>query len=247
MKWNTELYNSKHSFVYEFGSQVLDLLNPQFGEKILDLGCGSGQLTNQIKERGANVIGIDNSKEMIAAAKANFPDIDFRVMDAADFSFDFEFEAIFSNAAFHWFENPEKAVESMYRNLKSGGRIVMEFGGKDNILSIYKAVKTLLAGKGYLFKDFWYFPSIGEFTSLLEKKGFTVNFAHYFARDTELSGNENAIVDWIEMFGEKFFREVSPEDKSQILDKAKEILRPTNYINGRWIADYKRIRVIAEK
>lgn len=247
MKWDTERYNSRHSYVYEFGSQIVELLDPQPAETILDLGCGSGQLTNEIYGSGARVIGIDSSAEMVEAAKSNFPEIDFRVMDATELSFDFQFDAIFSNAVFHWIKNPEKAVEAMYQNLKNGGRIVMEFGGKGNIHGIYATVKRLLAEKGYSFEDFWYFPSIGEFTALLEKKGFTVNFARAFARDTELSGEENALIDWIEMFGDNFFQAVSSEDRSQILNEAKEILRPTHYKNGTWFADYKRIRIMATK
>lgn len=247
MEWNADLYNDKHAFVYQFGSQIIDLLKPQFGEKILDLGCGSGELTKQIKEAGAETYGIDSSPEMISKAKANYSEIDFRVMDATEIDFDFKFGAIFSNAVFHWIKNPDKAVEKMFASLKDGGRIVMEFGGKGNVQNIVEAVKQSLTKRNLQFHDFWYFPSIGEFASLLEGKGFKVTYAEYFPRETELADEKTGIADWLEMFGKPFFSEVKETEKPLFLREVTEILRPTNYRSGKWYADYKRIRVVAVK
>lgn len=247
MQWNADLYNDKHAFVYQFGSQIIDLLKPQTGEVILDLGCGSGELTKAIKDSGAKTYGIDSSPEMIPKANSNYPEIDFRVMDATGLDFDFKFDAIFSNAVFHWIKNPEKAVEKMFENLKDGGRIVMEFGGKGNVQNIVEAVKTSLAKRNLQFHDLWYFPSIGEFASLLENKGFKVTYAEHFLRETELADEETGIADWLEMFGKPFFSEIKETERSSFLQEVTEILRPTNYKNGKWFADYKRIRVIAVK
>ena len=247
MKWNAGLYNEKHSFVYEFGAQIIDLLDPQPNETILDLGCGSGELTKAIADRGALAYGIDSSPEMIAKAEENYPAMDFWVMDAININFDFKFDAVFSNAAFHWISEPEKAVESIARHLKTGGRLVMEFGGHGNVQSIIEAARNALAKRDLAFQDFWYFPTIGEFASLLEKHGFSVGFAQLFPRETELSGSERAITDWLEMFGENFFRDTSGQAKAEILEEITEALRPTSYRNGKWYADYKRIRVSAVK
>lgn len=247
MQWNADLYNDKHAFVYQFGSQILDLLKPQTGEVILDLGCGSGELTKAIKDSGAKTYGIDSSPEMISRAKANYPEIDFRVMDATALDFDFKFDAIFSNAVFHWIKNPEKAVEKMYENLKDGGRIVMEFGGKGNVQNIVEAVKISLAKRNLQFHDLWYFPAIGEFASLLENKSFKVTFAEHFPRETELADEETGIADWLEMFGKPFFSEINETEKPIFLQEVTEILRPKNYRNGKWYADYKRIRVVTVK
>jgi 2-polyprenyl-3-methyl-5-hydroxy-6-metoxy-1,4-benzoquinol methylase len=63
MKWNAELYDDKHSFVFQYGESVLELLDIKPGEQILDLGCGTGHLTKQIKDHGAEVTGIDASAE----------------------------------------------------------------------------------------------------------------------------------------------------------------------------------------
>ncbi|HYE71933.1 MAG TPA: class I SAM-dependent methyltransferase, partial [Blastocatellia bacterium] len=122
MKWDSSLYDQKHAYVTKYGEGVLDLLNSQAGERILDVGCGTGHLTKKIAESGAEVVGIDSSAEMIEVARTTYPEINFVVADATDFSFDKPFDAIFSNAALHWVKPPEQAVICMSRALKSGGR-----------------------------------------------------------------------------------------------------------------------------
>jgi ubiquinone/menaquinone biosynthesis C-methylase UbiE len=69
MKWNADLYDDKHGFVSQFGTSVLELLEAKPGEAILDIGCGTGDLTKQIQELGAHVTGNDYSPEMIAQAR----------------------------------------------------------------------------------------------------------------------------------------------------------------------------------
>src|ERR1700735_3473519 len=102
MKWNARLYDDKHNFVFRFGEDVVQLLNPRQGERILDLGCGTGYLTNLIAQAGARVTGIDNSPAMLEIARASYPDLDFHVMSATDFHFNSLFDAVFSNAVLHW-------------------------------------------------------------------------------------------------------------------------------------------------
>src|SRR3569833_32276 len=100
--WDAELYEANHAFVWQLGQGVIDLLDPKPGERILDLGCGTGQLTKQIAERGADIIGVDASPDMIGQARQNFPGIQFSLQDAAEMAFNAEFDAVFSNAALHW-------------------------------------------------------------------------------------------------------------------------------------------------
>jgi trans-aconitate methyltransferase len=128
MKWNAELYDDKHSFVFQFGENVLDLLEVKPGERILDIGCGTGYLTQQIQNQGAEVMGTDFSPEMIAQAKANYPDVSFAVADASNFSVEEPFDAVFSNAALHWIHNQDGLMKSVYNALKPGGRFVAEMG-----------------------------------------------------------------------------------------------------------------------
>ena len=73
MSWDAKQYQQRHSYVFEYGRALLDLLAPQPGEKILDLGCGSGQLTAAIAGAGASVIGLDAPLEMLSEARGIFP------------------------------------------------------------------------------------------------------------------------------------------------------------------------------
>ena len=248
--WKPDLYNDKHAFVYQYGENLIDLLSPKAGERILDLGCGSGQLTAKIGESGANAIGIDNSPEMIHDAKAKFPLVEFYVMDAAGFDFNQPFDAIFSNAALHWVLRKEDAIQSMYRNLKKGGRLVLEFGGKGNVETIANQLRLSLEKRGFeenAALTLWYFPSIGEYASLLEKYGFRVTFAQHFDRPTELADPTSGIKDWLSMFAEAFFKGVPEKIQEEIKEEVQTEIKSLSFLNGKWYADYKRIRIVAWK
>lgn len=248
--WNVELYNNKHGFVHQYGEQLIEILDPKPGELILDLGCGAGQLTNKIAGFGAKVIGLDSSAEMIESAKHSFPELEFHILDAADFRFKAPFDVIFSNAALHWVTDQEKAVQCIYQNLKKGGRLVVEFGGRGNVDSIVQALKKALIQFGYEENsklNRWYFPSISEYTQLLENKGFEVVFAHLYDRPTLLDSPDAGIKDWIEMFGKDFFKGVSDSDKQRILNQVQNDVMDTCFREGKWYADYRRIRIHAIK
>lgn len=248
MAWNAELYKDKHAFVFAYGNSLIEWLQPVAGENILDLGCGTGELTAQLAETGAKVTGIDSSASMIQHAQANFPGINFQVADATSFSFpDEQFDAVFSNATLHWIRQQEKALDRIHHHLKPGGRFVLEMGGKGNVDDITGALEKAMQTKGYTYKPFWYFPSVGEYTSLLEEYGFRVNQVHYFDRETELSDPENGIVEWLQMFGSHFLDQVPEQDRLPILQEAQESLRATNFRDGKWYTKYVRLRVKAEK
>jgi len=108
--WDAANYQDRHSFVWRYGANLVELLDPQPGERILDLGCGTGQLTAEIAQRGARVTGLDHSAEMLAEARRNFPQLEFIPGDAASFDFCEPFEAVFSNAALHWVKAAEGAA-----------------------------------------------------------------------------------------------------------------------------------------
>jgi len=248
MKWDAKLYNAKHSFVYNYGESLIELLNPILNERILDLGCGTANLTKQISDKTKNIVGIDSSLDMVLSAQKQYPELEIYHEDATNFNFDEPFDAIFSNATLHWVLNYESCAKSMFRNLNSNGRIVVEFGGKGNVQLIIESLRKHLSSYNYLEQSKlkqWYFPSIGDYSQALEKVGFRVTFAQHYDRLTEL--NENGIKDWIEMFGKNFLENVKEEHKLEILDKVQEELRPELFKSGKWYADYKRIRIIAIK
>jgi len=250
MKWNAELYDDKHSFVFEYGENVLELLDVKRKERVLDLGCGTGHLTQQIHERGGIVTGIDSSPEMIWHAKETYHDVDFEVADGTDFHFEKPFDAVFSNATLHWILNADAAIKCVYENLKPGGRFVAEMGGKGNMGKIIAATQKALGAHGYtnLAKaQQWYFPSLGEYTSKLEAAGFRVTFAAHFDRDTLLQDGRQGVAKWLNMFGPIYFEGIAPAEKEQILNEITDILEPDYNKDGQWYADYKRLRFIAIK
>jgi trans-aconitate methyltransferase len=247
MKWNATLYDNKHSFVAKYGEDVLGWLAPKEGEHILDVGCGTGTLTEKIAEAGAVVTGIDASQEMIAKAKQAYNRIEFFVKDATDFSFDEPFDAAFSNATFHWIKDQQQLLQCIYNNLRAGGRLVYEMGAKHNVESIHNAVKKVLIEEGFEENtsiQVNYFASAGEHAAMLEKIGFTVSGIIQFDRPTELVG-EDGMRNWIIQFGQSFFKNIPAEKIEIILDKSVAILKETNYKNGKWYADYIRLRVKA--
>jgi trans-aconitate methyltransferase len=249
MKWNSALYDKSHAFVFSYGEDLISLLNPKPGEHILDLGCGTGHLTNQLASQGASVVGFDSSPEMIAKAQTAYPEIAFHVMDGKTFSFQQKFDAIFSNAVLHWIPEAKQVAQNIYNHLNSDGRMVIEFGGKGNNEKMLAALKRALINHGYSEQakiNFWYYPSIGEHATILEEVGFRVTYAAHFDRKTPLEGSEG-MKNWFRMFGSNFFKGIEAKVQEQILDEVEAALTPTHLENDKWYADYKRIRMIAIK
>jgi trans-aconitate methyltransferase len=232
--WDAKQYQQRHSYVFQYGQAVLDLLAPRKGERILDLGCGSGQLTAAIADVGATVIGIDSSPEMLVEARAHYPAIEFRLGDAADFAIESPADAVFSNAVLHWVKDAPGAAACIARALKPGGRFVAEFGGHGNIQPVVEALREVLGP----VEMPWYYPSIGEYASVLEANGLEPREAWLIDRPTPVEG-EDGMQDWLAMFAR-----FAPRDR---LHEVAERLRPTHYKDGVWTLDYVRLRIVARK
>jgi SAM-dependent methyltransferase len=245
--WNTALYDGKHSFVSALGEDLLGLLNPQPGQTVLDVGCGTGDLAAKIAASGATVIGVDPSAEMILAARGKHPNLVFVQKDICDFDEPGTFDAAFSNATLHWVPRADDAARAISRALKPGGRFVAEFGGHGNIAGIAAAVRSaLLALTGRDIPHRWYFPSVGEYSAVLERNGFEVNAAWLFDRPTPLSGADG-MRNWISMFGGGLFDGVDADTRERAIAQAEASLFATHFKDGQWTADYRRIRVVARK
>lgn len=240
--WDANRYQAGHSYVWRHGEGLVDLLAPQPGERILDLGCGSGQLTARIAESGAAVTGLDHSPEMIVQARANFPNIEFRGGDATNFTIDPPVDAVFSNAALHWVKDAAAAIECVWRALRPGGRFVLEMGGHGNIGRLLAVVREV-AGP---VESPWFFPTVGEYSTLLEARGFEVRIATLFDRPTEIEG-ENGLEDWLLMFGAGLFGGFSDTRAQELRRAVADRMRATSYRDGRWTLDYRRLRIQAEK
>jgi trans-aconitate 2-methyltransferase len=243
--WDAEQYEGKHSFVWRLGAGVVELLAPQPGERILDLGCGTGQLTAEIAKKCAHAVGLDNSANMIGQARQNYPGLTFALGDAANFHFEEPFDAVFSNAVLHWVKNSDAAVDSIARALRPGGRFVAEFGGHGNTRSILDALRNVLGTEADA-RCPWYYPSIGGYASVLERHGLEVRQAELFDRLTPLEG-EKGMEDWLRMFCGSFFKGMPAEEVTTKISELVKLLRPERYSDGVWSVDYRRLRVLAVK
>jgi len=248
MKWDTKLYDNKHGFVTKYGQGLLELLAPKPGERILDVGCGTGHLTYQIAQAGALASGLDASPEMIDTAHSAYPQIEFMLADAAEFSVANPYDAIFSNAALHWVHRAEEAVKCMSRALRTGGRFVVEFGGKGNVVQIYSALEQSIEElTGQKVKAANYFPSVGDYASLLEKHGIAVEMAMLFDRPTPLDEGEKGLENWIRMFRRPVIESLPLEMTTLVMDRIKLRLRGKLFHDGSWYADYRRLRIVGRK
>jgi trans-aconitate methyltransferase len=239
--WDAARYQDQHSFVWRFGASLLESLKPQAGERILDVGCGTGQLTAEIAHSGATVIGLDKSDEMLAEARKNYPALQFVLGDAAAFQFPEPFDAVFSNAALHWVKDAEGAVRSISQALRPGGRFIAEFGGHGNIASVLAALRAVFGPQADQ-RSPWYYPSIGEYAPLLERHGFELCSASLFDRPTPLEG-EDGLANWLRMFTGTYWRDLPPGAADDAIHQMVDHLRPTLYRDGIWTVDYRRLRV----
>ena len=247
-RWDSALYDSKHSFVSHFGEEMIALLAPQVGERILDLGCGTGHLAHKIAGYGATVIGMDHSPAMIAQAQQHYPELTFLVGDGEDFTFDAPFDAVFSNAALHWMKHADAVAGCIARALRPGGRFVAELGGRTNVQTIYTALVAAIAAAGHTPpKEMpWFFPSIGEYATILEAHGFLVSYAILFHRPTSLEGDDG-LRNWLRMFADHLLRDLLAETQETIIVDVERQLRPTMFSDGHWTADYVRLRIAATR
>ena len=247
--WNANLYDKKHSFVSQYGEDLLGSLAPQQGETILDLGCGTGDLANKLHQIGVNIVGIDKSENMIQQAQKKYTGILFKVQDAINMHYTNEFDAVFSNATLHWVKEPKLALQGIYQALKQDGRFVAEFGGKGNVQIITNEIINQLRifeSKDRSDRFPWYYPSIGEYSTLMEQVGFRVTLAQHFDRPTPLEG-ANGLRNWIEMFANSMFEGLTIETKDLIMNRVEKSLKEVLYHDGKWLADCKRIRVVGIK
>ncbi|TMK08595.1 MAG: methyltransferase domain-containing protein, partial [Alphaproteobacteria bacterium] len=199
--WSAERYAATAHFVPAFGAPVVELLDPQPGERILDLGCGDGVLTEKIGAIGATVVAVDAAPDMVAAAKAR--GLDARVIPGQSLAFEGEFDAVFSNAALHWMRPQEAVLDGVRRALKPGGRFVAEMGGHNNTAAILTAMRAVLARRGIeaLSLSPWYFPSAAAYRKKLEAAGFAVEEIAIIPRPTPIDAGLDA---WLDAFAEDF-------------------------------------------
>ena len=246
-QWNAADYARVGSFVPELGAAALDLLDPRPGEHILDVGCGDGALTRKIIARGASVVGIDNSVDMIDAAKA--AGLDAHLLDAAAMRFDTEFDAVFSNAAIHWMLDRQAVAAAIFRALKPGGRFAGEMGADGNIATLRRGIRDELEARGYPVpaEDPQWYPTVEQFRGVYGPAGFTDIDARIIPRETELA---SGIAEWVKTFRAGWLdaAQVPEAERDEVAAAIERRLEPQlRRPDGSWFADYVRLRFIMRK
>lgn len=242
--WKADRYAQHAHFVPALGKAVLDLLKPVSGERILDLGCGDGALTEKIAASGASVVGIDAAAEMVAAAQAR--GLDARLIDGMRLNFVAEFDGVFSNAVLHWMkDDPDAVIAGVARALKPGRRFVGEMGGHGCVAAITVAMMAVLERHGVEGKSAipWYFPTVDDYRARLERGGFSVEYIQLVPRPTPLPTD---MAGWLDTFAQPFLRHLPAQSRVGARDEVVALLRPVLCDGaGRWTADYMRLRFVA--
>lgn len=238
--WNPESYSKNARFVSDLGEPLLRLLEPKPGELILDLGCGDGALTAEIGRAGSAVVGIDASVAQLQAARIRR--LNVVAMDGQRLAFKRQFDAVFSNATLHWMKQAESVVAGVASCLKPEGRFIGEFGGKGNVETIRAVIHACLRDRGIepWSVDPWFYPSPEEYTELLNRSGFTVEYIELIPRPTKLPGD---LRDWLELFAQPFSKALTENQREGYLGEVRRLLAPLiRQPDGAWIADYVRLR-----
>jgi trans-aconitate methyltransferase len=219
------------------------------GERISDLGCVCGDLPAARPVRGAEVLGLDSSAEMLARARERFPHLQLLQADGHELLIDEPVDAVFSNAALHWMRDPDEVLAAVRGATRFGGRFVAEMGGAGNVAQLIAALRAA-AFRLDLDTELdlpWYFPTPAEQASRLEQAGFTVRLLHYVDRPTPLVDCTDGAADWWRMFGASVLEAVPPDRLDELLATVNEVARP-HLVDavGTWVADYVRLRFVAE-
>lgn len=244
-RWSPELYDTKAKFVGDLANDAVDMLAIKQGERILDLGCGDGYLSLKLQAKGATIVGVDFSPELVTAARER--GIDARHYNGEELDFVNEFNGAFSNAAMHWMKRADAVAAGVHRALKPGGRFVGEFAGKDNAKIIRTSVHAALDNRGFDSAkiDPWYLPDEEEYRRVLEAAEFEVVEIELFDRPVQIDYH---VKDWIRTFGSPYLSLLSAAQKEDLLEEvSQDINSDLCDDDGRWTIDYTRLRFLAVK
>jgi trans-aconitate 2-methyltransferase len=196
MDWDARRYHRISDPQVAWGRQVLQRLAPQAGERILDLGCGSGRLTAELLERigAGHVVGLDRSAAMLAAAvryRREHPPVtplhdastepsrlSFVRGDGGALPFADAFDGVVSTATLHWLLDHDAAFSSVYVALAPGGRFVAQCGGFGNLRALLERAAGLMSDAAWAsafhgWTDPWLFATVPDTVLRLERAGFT--------------------------------------------------------------------------
>lgn len=249
--WNADDYARNARFVADLAAPLVGWLDPKPGESIMDLGCGDGELTTVIARYGAELLGVDTSPELVAAARQR--GLHAVIGDGQCLSRNpavaGPFDAVFSNAALHWMNrDPQAVVDAVFERLRPGGRFVAEFGGAGNCAPIRDALRAEAAYRGYDpdALDPWFFPDEESYIRQLGSAGFSIEHHECVARPTRLPGD---ISDWLTTLARPFLQPFAQgQQRTGYINAVRQrLIESLCDTRGRWTVPYVRLRFIARR
>jgi trans-aconitate methyltransferase len=247
LDWDAKKFAETCGRVTEHGARLVDLLRSIRCGRVLDLGCGTGVLTNDIAGFADEVIGIDASPAMIDKARETYPGIDFRVMDATTLIWEDYFDAVFSNAVLHFIKEQNKLLRSVCRALKRGGTLICEFGAAGSLSALLDAVEVACLSRGKDYALRFYYPEKDEYARLLEKNGFNIQSIETYDLDTKLNDGEPWLRNWVNQIFNVEMGWFGLSEREIVLGEIETALRPEQWDGACWHLLNKRIRVVARK
>jgi SAM-dependent methyltransferase len=263
-QWDAAAYDASFGFVTELGAGLLTLLNARPGERILDVGCGTGHQAAELAAGGCTVVGMDLDSAMLAAARASYGTVaglafvradaeDSAVLTLPGVADLVPYDAVLSNAALHWMSRADETMANLRALLRPGGRLVVEQGGAGNVRRMREAVAAALVDLGVpaaaaeqAVSGRWSFPFPGEQTVRLERAGFLVHRMDLYERPTPLGAQDTA-ASWVRMFLWWATDLVGRTRQAELALRVDHHAAALGLLgpNG-WWADYVRLRYVAE-
>ena len=247
MEWDAENYQATCGRVTEHGANLVGELRKYCCDRVLDVGCGTGKLTNDIAGFAGEAVGIDSSPAMVAKAGTTYPGVRFYVMDARSLIWENYFTAVFSNAVFHFIRDQDALLNSIYRALTKGGTLVCEFGAAGNLAGLLNAVESACARRGKPYELRFYYPGEDEYRRTLTSRGFTIDAAVTYDLDTKLNTGETCLRDWISQIFNLEMERFGALERASVLEEIEAVLRPSQWDGERWHLPNRRLRVVARK
>ena len=249
MDWNAEHYRSEFGFVAANGMDVLSGLGDVAGLRVLDIGCGTGELTRALAHRGAPVVGLDSSADMVDVARAADANgtATYVVADAHDLPVEGTFDAVFSNAALHWMTDVGAVFTRVHSVLRPGGLFVAEQGGVGNVRAVLDALGSACRTHALPApRSPWDFPSPAQQATRLESAGFVVRQLALFDRPTPLPDGAGGASGWLRMFGATMLAQLPAAAVPAILTDVDANAAPLLRHGDSWSIDYVRLRFVAQ-
>ena len=260
-QWDADDYARNSSGQFRWARELLDKLVLGGKEIVLDIGCGDGRFSAYLAaqlDREGQVIAVDSSQNMIDFATRSYPQYDhpnlvFRRMDARHFSFQEEFNLVFSSAALHWIKDHTAVLQGISQSLKHEGRTLLQMGGQGNaqgvISALDKVVETSRWAVFFLEFAFPYgFYGIGEYRKLLAEAGLKADRVDLIKKDMQHTGKAS-LLGWIRTTWLPYIERIPEASRTDFVEDVVEAYLEDNPLDSKGLAHVQMVRleVVAQK